>query len=144
MSEISILDSDPELAHKFKGHKKSVTCVSFHPGMKQIASSSQDNSIMLWNVEKKNVRCYNYSGHSDVVSSIDFSNNGNLLASGSFDRNVRLWVPTIRGGSTSFRAHSAALNCVKFSPDTSWVQCIYSLLYTILQKFYLTALNRIT
>lgn len=121
MSEISILDSDPEVIHKFKGHKKPVTCISFDPITKQVASSSDDHTIMIWNLSTKNIRCYSFNGHSDVVSSIDFSTNGNLLVSGSHDRNVRLWKPTVRGGSSCFRAHSGAVTCVKFSADNSWV-----------------------
>lgn len=121
MSEISILNSDPELIHKFKGHKKAVTSVSFHPISKQLASGSNDCSIMVWNISPKNIRCYNFVGHTDIVTSIDFSLNGDLLVSASYDRNVRLWVPRIKGGTNCFRAHSAAIGCVRFTPDSSRV-----------------------
>lgn len=117
MTEFNIVNVDPALTHNFKGHKKQLTDISFHPDKKQLASSSHDNSIMVWNISSKNVRCYNFTGHTESVTSLEYSSNGQLLASASQDQTVRLWVPTVKGGSTSFRAHSAAVRSVTFSPD---------------------------
>lgn len=125
MSEISILNSDPEVVKKFKGHKKAITSLAFHPNTTQLISSSRDNSLMLWNISSKTARCYNFSGHDDIVTSVDFSGNGDVFASASYDQNVRLWVPTIKGGSKSFRAHTAAVRTVVFSPDSTKVYNIH-------------------
>ena len=40
---------DPELIHNFKGHKDTITGLHFNPSQKQVASSSLDGSVMLWN-----------------------------------------------------------------------------------------------
>jgi len=53
---------DPCLSRTFKGHRGTVTGVSFAPDMKQLASSSTDSSIMLWNF-KPSLRAFKYVGH---------------------------------------------------------------------------------
>jgi len=37
--------------HSLKGHRANVTCLAFHPQYTQIASSSEDGSIKLWDFE---------------------------------------------------------------------------------------------
>lgn len=128
MSEISITKEDPCLEHNLSGHKKSIYGLAFHPTGQQLASCSADNSIMLWNLTKKSIRCYDFKGHSDVVTSIEFTSDGQLMASCSQDRTVRLWIPTLKGGSTDFIAHSSAVRTVTFSPDDEQVSTIVSML----------------
>lgn len=120
MSEVSILNKDPTLTRKFNGHKKGIRSLSFHPNSNQLASSSDDHSVMIWNLAK-DMKCYRYSGHTDVVSDVEFSVDGNILASTSFDRDVRFWETTVKGTSSSFCAHTAAVRCLTFSPDNTKV-----------------------
>ncbi|KAJ8943876.1 hypothetical protein NQ318_019358 [Aromia moschata] len=122
MSECSLpgttTNADPCLNKNLMAHKKPVTEISFNPDNKQFASSSEDHSIMVWNVNQ-NVRSYNCVGHTDIVTSVEYSSDGKLLASASKDQTVRFWVPSIRGGSTNFKAHTSSVNCVCFSPDNT-------------------------
>ena len=53
---------DPTLERTFRGHKSFVTSVAFSPTMKQIASGSGDNCIMLWNM-KPQLRAFRLIGH---------------------------------------------------------------------------------
>ena len=59
----------PKLPEKFilSGHRKSVTCLSFHPVYSCLASSSEDGSIRLWDYEsgshEKTLR-----GHTEAVN----------------------------------------------------------------------------
>lgn len=53
---------DPRLERTFKGHKNCINSVSFSPNMKQLASGSADNSIMLWNFRPQ-LRAFRYVGH---------------------------------------------------------------------------------
>ena len=48
---------DPTLVRHFRGHKDTVTAVAFNPTIKQLASSSLDSSIMVWNL-KQTVRAF--------------------------------------------------------------------------------------
>lgn len=148
MSQTRVNSDDPSLEHNFRGHKSTVTGLSFSSDNKQLASSSHDHSVVIWNLFSNSSRCYNFTGHTDVVTSVDFSPNAQLLASASQDRTVRLWVPTIRGKCMEFRAHSASVRTVSFSPDGTKVNKFYisfKLLLncgnnTIFQAFHIDAI----
>ncbi|KAG8439548.1 hypothetical protein GDO86_005664, partial [Hymenochirus boettgeri] len=81
---------DPALQRHFKGHKDAVTCIDFSPDNKQLASSSADACIMLWNFKPQS-RAYKFPGHKELVTCVQFSPNGHMVASASKDRTVRLW-----------------------------------------------------
>jgi centriolar protein POC1 len=53
---------DPSLERTFKGHQGYVTSLSFSPTLKQLASGSGDNNIMLWNF-KPQLRAFRFVGH---------------------------------------------------------------------------------
>ncbi|KAJ4439632.1 hypothetical protein ANN_07760 [Periplaneta americana] len=107
---------DPTLERHFRGHRDSVTALAFNPTMKQLASSSLDSSIMVWNFRQMN-RAFRFKAHKDGVMDISFSPSGQLVASVSRDRSVRLWVPTVQGETGEFRAHTGAVRSIHFSPD---------------------------
>lgn len=116
MSEISLSSESPQLQHNFKGHKQNVISLSFHPEGTQLASSSNDKTVMMWNFTKQ-TRCYKFLGHESSVTCVDYSSDGKLLASASQDCTVRLWIPTVRGECSDFRAHTSTVRTVAFSPD---------------------------
>ncbi|WAR26766.1 POC1A-like protein [Mya arenaria] len=107
---------DPSLERHFKGHRDTVTSVDFNPNMKQLASGSMDNCLMVWNF-KPQMRAYRFVGHKDAVMNVRFSPSGHLVASASRDKTVRLWIPSVKGESTVFKAHTATVRSVDFSGD---------------------------
>ena len=74
---------DPSLERTFRGHKDTVTSVSFAPGgpMKQLVSSAVDGSLMLWNF-KPQLRAFRFLGHRGPVYHAEFAPSGQLIASG--------------------------------------------------------------
>lgn len=60
---------DPCLERTFRGHKNYVTSVAFSPSLRQLASGSADNTIMLWNF-KPQLRAFRFVGHQ--VSRLHF------------------------------------------------------------------------
>lgn len=116
---------DPSLEHNFRGHKAIVTGVSFDLANKQLASSSNDHTLVIWNLESNTSRCYVFIGHQDIVTSLQYSPNGQLIASASYDRTIRLWVPKISGKCTEFRGHSAAIRSIGFNHDGSKVSYLF-------------------
>ena len=53
---------DPSLERTFRGHRNYITSCSFSPSLKQMASGSGDNCIMLWNF-KPQLRAFRFVGH---------------------------------------------------------------------------------
>lgn len=129
MSDINIVNNDPNLVHNLKGHRNDVTSISFHPSNnQQFVSGSLDNSLMLWNLSSQQKRCFKLLGHTNSVNCVEFSKDGSLIASCSQDQTVRLWSPKINGNTTSFRAHTAPITTVSFSPANDKVNDIVTLL----------------
>ena len=54
-----------------------------------------------------------------IISKFQSSISGQLIGSASSDRTVRLWIPSVKGESTVFRAHTAAVRSLHFSPDSA-------------------------
>ena len=96
--------SEPTLDRQCQGHHNTVSAIDFSPTDKQIASSSLDSTVMIWNSNSqdsaKKQRAYRYEGHKDAVLDVEFSPNGQLLASCSRDRTIRLWIPNVKGEHT--------------------------------------------
>ncbi|KAH6569124.1 hypothetical protein BASA61_009517 [Batrachochytrium salamandrivorans] len=108
---------DPTLERSFRGHKDVVTGLAFKPSMTQLASTSMDHSVMVWNF-KPQLRAFRFVGHKAPVTSVDFSPTGKLLASSSRDKTVRLWTPNVKGDVTVFKAHISTVRSVQFSRDS--------------------------
>lgn len=111
----SVLE-DPALQRHFKGHKDAVTSVDFNPDTQQLATSSLDSFLMIWNFKPLS-KAFRFVGHKEGVTSVHFAPSGQLVASASRDKTVRVWVPNMKGESTLFKAHTAAVQSVNFSSD---------------------------
>jgi serine/threonine protein kinase len=98
----------------------SVNSVAFSPDSKMIATSSDDKTIKLWNLNGRKLQTFTgHRGDSVIlggVSSVVFSPDGKMLASGSFDETVKLWSLDGRELQT-FTGHSNRVTSVAFSPD---------------------------
>ncbi|RLM95385.1 hypothetical protein BBI17_006506 [Phytophthora kernoviae] len=57
---------NPSLERTFRGHKSAVTGVNFHPNAQQVASSSLDGVVMVWNF-KPQLRAFRFKGHAGPV-----------------------------------------------------------------------------
>ena len=73
-----------------EGHRGSVTCTDLHPTYTILASSSDDGTIKIWDVESGTFE-KTLKGHSNAVNSVNFSHSGDLLASSSMDMSIKIW-----------------------------------------------------
>ena len=85
-------DAIPREPNKFKmmGHRARVTKCIFHPFYDQIATSSEDASIKLWNSETGEVE-QTLREHTGMVNYINFSPDGQSMASCARDMTIKLW-----------------------------------------------------
>ncbi|KAF2073413.1 hypothetical protein CYY_005261 [Polysphondylium violaceum] len=82
----------------YTGHSQRVSSVAFHPqsgvtasmSSVNMATSSADSTIKLWNLES-NLPIGSLDGHLDVVNRVAFHPSGQYLLSTSTDKSWRLW-----------------------------------------------------
>ncbi|KAF3010002.1 hypothetical protein E8E13_011392 [Curvularia kusanoi] len=99
-----------------KGHSGVITAVTFSPNSTRIASSSDDQTINLWDSTAGEYEAHPVSGHSNEVIIVVFSLDGRYIASGSYDNTVKLWN-TSTGAHATFRGHFNWVHALAFSHD---------------------------
>lgn len=80
---------------KLTGHTRDVKSLSFNPDGQILASGSADETIRLWNVEKRH-QIARFKGYTRTVNAVCFSPDGHTLASGSDDGFIWLWNVTTK------------------------------------------------
>ncbi|MCI5208726.1 MAG: hypothetical protein D3910_08020, partial [Candidatus Electrothrix sp. ATG2] len=73
-----------------RGHEGRVYGLAFSPDGKQLASTSVDKTIRLWDTESGKEMAV-LRGHIDFVTDVSFSPDGTCLASSSWHGTLRLW-----------------------------------------------------
>lgn len=104
---------------KLTGHKNRVLGVAFSPDGRTIASSSTDDTVMLWDVEQR--RHLATLKHPDGVNMAVFSPDGRILATSGHDTKVRLWDVARMTVVGELAGHTGPVRTVAFSPDGSTV-----------------------
>lgn len=79
-----------ELVQTYTGHQGTVYSVAFSPDGRYIASSSEDNSIIVWHITQDEPSLSLY-GHTGDVIAMRFSSESRFIISGGVDNTVRLW-----------------------------------------------------
>jgi COMPASS component SWD3 len=80
-----------EVRHTLEGHSFSVSCFTFSPNGRILASAgSYDNTILLWDVGTGQL-LHTLSGHVNPVSCLAFSWDGQTLVSGSQGQTIKVW-----------------------------------------------------
>ncbi len=97
-----------------------VTGVAFSPDGTQLATSSADHIVRIFDVQSAKVIA-NLIGHKSQVLSVAFSPDGLLIASGGLDRTVRLWDAKTHKALATLSGHTGAVLDVTFSPDGKMV-----------------------
>jgi O-acetyl-ADP-ribose deacetylase (regulator of RNase III) len=98
------------------GHEGNVTCVCFSPDGKVIVSSSDDNTVRLWDLQGNQIG-QPFQGHQDSVWSVAFSPDGKVIVSSSDDNTLRLWDLQGNQIGQPFQGHQDSVWSVAFSPD---------------------------
>ena len=112
------------------GHKGSVTCLSWSPDSKQLASSSKDNQCKVWDVAQRAVAA-TLRGNAEGVNAVAFCPDGLHIATGGDDRKTRVWSIVTEELCANMRADSYSINGVAWSPaggQLAALDCVSSVL----------------
>jgi serine/threonine protein kinase len=77
----------------FRGHTDWITALDWSPDGVNIASASNDRTVMVWDAAKATT-IYTYHGHAREVTSVGWSPDGTRIASSSCDGTVQVWEGT--------------------------------------------------
>jgi WD40 repeat protein len=101
---------------EFKGHVGTVWSVNFSPDGKKLATSGEDHTIKIWDIEK-GVLLHSLPGHRLNIWKVRFTPDGNKVVSSSFDDLIRIW--DVKKGIllTTLEGHQQAVVGLDISPN---------------------------
>ncbi|MBW4499030.1 MAG: WD40 repeat domain-containing protein [Scytonema hyalinum WJT4-NPBG1] len=110
------VDPKQEL-EKFVGHKGPVRSVSFSPDGQQLASSSDDTMVRIWDLQGRELKKFENKKYASSVSAISLSRDGKKIVSGGKDGTIRFWDLQGQPLGEPFKGHLGDVKSVAFSPD---------------------------
>jgi WD40 repeat protein/energy-coupling factor transporter ATP-binding protein EcfA2 len=102
--------------NRLEGHDKIVRAITFSLNGKIFASTSDDQTVKLWNAVDGNF-ISTLQGHKDIVVVIAFNSNNRTLASAGDDTTVKLWNVMNGRLISNLEGHNSKINSLAFSPD---------------------------
>ncbi len=118
-TQISKLFTNWRCLHVLTGHTACVNAVAISPNRPILASSSEDKTIRLWDLQTGSVTTA-VLDHLMAIRTIAFSPDGETIASAGQDRNVvltRKWYLDLAGRSESLGQHTQAVTSIAFTPS---------------------------
>ncbi|KAK3818744.1 MAG: WD40-repeat-containing domain protein [Benniella sp.] len=95
--------------------RSNISAIVFSPQGDLLASTGDDSTIRLWDVETG--ACLRMlTGHSRGITSVVFSPKGDRIVSSSPDMTVRLWDVEFRTSRRTSSGHNVSVHMVKCSP----------------------------
>jgi WD40 repeat protein len=100
------------------GHRGAVTGIAFSRDGHTLASSGEDGTVRLWNMNARTEAGAPLRGYSGPVTSVALSPDGNTVASGGDDGMVRVWnVGTHRELGSPMPGYAGSISSVAYSPN---------------------------
>ncbi|VAI40829.1 unnamed protein product [Triticum turgidum subsp. durum] len=105
------MDTKPE------EHTNFITDIRFRPNSTQLATSSSDGTVRLWNAAERTGALQNFLGHSSHVTSVDFHPKlTEILCSCDDNGEIRFWTVGQNAASRVSRVKQGGTGRVRFQP----------------------------
>ncbi len=101
-------------------HQSEINELIFSPTGDRFASSSDDGTIKLWEMNSKR-HLQTFAGHLSRVREINFAPDGKRLVSGGNDHTVRLWDCENGNELAVLKDHTRGVRGALFSRDGHWL-----------------------
>ncbi len=110
----------PPNPYVYHGHTKPITCLSWSPDSRRIASSSYDGTVQVWDASSGG-DVLTYRGHQHAVWTVAWQPEGTMIASGGQESIVQVWEADTGNSYSSYTGHSAGIEAVAWSPDGLYI-----------------------
>jgi WD40 repeat protein/serine/threonine protein kinase len=106
------------IVDKLVGHKKAVNSVAISGNGALLATASEDDSTMLWQIDvSPRKQLGHFPGHSGGVNTAIFSPDSGILAAGSGDGSLQIWKVETQQVLANAIAHVSGIMSLAFSHD---------------------------
>lgn len=120
--EIVVFDIDGEVLNHFIGHRRAITCLAFNEDSNTLASGSQDNDVILWDISGDSGIC-RLTGHQNTVTDLQFIPNSKWLASSSKDTHIRVWDLELQICVQTYTAMASEIWSLRYIPKKNQMVC---------------------
>ncbi|MDZ7969568.1 MAG: caspase family protein [Nostoc sp. DedSLP03] len=95
--QIKIWDKNGKFLYDLSGHNGGVWSVRFSHNGKFLASTSQDKTFKLWNIDAKEHKpIKTFTGHNNTVYDVSFSRDDKIIATGDRNGIIKVWHTDIQ------------------------------------------------
>ena len=106
-----------EKVKEFEAHSDFIRCIVCHLKLPLFLSSSDDNTIKLWDTEHDFKLIRTYEEHKDFVMKLAINlKDYSMFASGSTDKKIKIWSFNINNSQLTLEGHLKGVNTVAFCP----------------------------
>ena len=106
-----------EKVKEYEAHQDFIRCIVCHLKLPMFLSSSDDNTIKLWDVENDFKLIRTYEEHKDFVMKLAINlKDYSMFASGSTDKKIKIWSFNVNNSQLTLEGHAKGVNTIAFCP----------------------------
>ena len=106
-----------EKVKEFEAHQDFIRSIVCHLKLPMFLSSSDDNTIKLWDAEKDFKLIRTYDEHKDFVMKLAINlKDYSMFASCSTDKKIKIWSFDIANSQLTLEGHAKGVNTIAFCP----------------------------